>query len=110
MPQDASHIRANLSGVTNGDLEWSLSGYAELYDTSLGHIGHSWEREEYAFDFKANKPIGDFHHLAFGLSARLMSFDVDERVTAPWDFPTPVMDTVPVVSRLRLFLSPHQFP
>ena len=74
MPQDASHIRANLSGITNGDLEWSLSGYAELYDTSLGHIGHSWEREEYAFDFKANKPIGDFHHLAFGLSARHMSF------------------------------------
>ena len=95
MPQDASHIRANLSGITNGDLEWSLSGYAELYDTSLGHIGHSWEREEYAFDFKANKPIGDFHHLAFGLSARHMSFDIDERVTAPWDFPTPVMDTVP---------------
>ena len=95
MPQDASHIRAKLSGITNGDLEWSLAGYAELYDTSLGHIGHSWEREEFDVDFRANKPIGDRNHLAFGLSARHMTLDVDERVTAPWDFPTPVMDTVP---------------
>jgi len=88
MPQDASHIRANLSGITNGDLEWSLSGYAELYDTSLGHVGHSWEREEFDLDFKANKPIGDRNHLAFGLSARHMSLDVDEVATAPWRFPT----------------------
>ena len=64
MPQDGSHLRAKLSGITDHDLEWSLAGYAELYDTSLGHIGHSWEREEFDLDFKANKPIGDSHHLA----------------------------------------------
>ena len=29
----------------------------------LGHIGHSWEREEFDLDFRANKPIGDFNHL-----------------------------------------------
>ena len=86
MPQDASHLRAKLSGITDDDLEWSLAGYAELYDTNLGHIGHSWEREEFDLDFKANKPIGDFHHLAFGASYRHMSFDVNEVVTAPWAF------------------------
>jgi iron complex outermembrane receptor protein len=86
MPQDGSHIRGKLSGVTDNDLEWSLGGYAELYDTSLGHIGHSWEREEFDFDFKANKPIGDFNHIAFGLSYRHISFDVDEVVTTPWAF------------------------
>lgn len=93
MPQDASHIRAKLSGITDGDLEWSLAGYAELYDTNLGHVGHSWEREEFDLDFKANKPIGDSHHIAFGFSARHMSLDVDERVTAPWDFQ--ILDTIP---------------
>ena len=35
----------------------------------LGHVGHSWEREEFDLDFKANKPVGDSHHLAFGFSA-----------------------------------------
>ena len=93
MPQDASYLRAKLEGITDNDLEWSLAGYAELYDTSLGHVGHSWEREEFDLDFKANKPIGDFHHIAFGFSARHMSLDVDERVTAPWDFQ--VLDTIP---------------
>ncbi len=93
MPQDASHVRAKLSGITDGDLEWSLAGYAELYDTNLGHVGHSWEREEFDLDFKANKPIGDSHHIAFGFSARHMSLDVDERVTAPWDFQ--IIDTIP---------------
>ena len=88
MPQDGSHLRAKLSGITNGDLEWSLASYAELYDTTLGHIGQSWEREEFDIDFKANKPIGDFHHLAFGIAARYMSLDVNEVATAPWRFNT----------------------
>lgn len=88
MPQDGSHLRAKLSGITNGDLEWSLASYAELYDTTLGHIGQSWAREEFDIDFKANKPIGDFHHLAFGIAARYMSLDVNEVATAPWRFNT----------------------
>ena len=88
MPQDGSHLRAKLSGITDNNLEWALSGYAELYDTSLGHIGHSWERKEFDLDFKANKPIGDSHHLAFGIAARHMSFDVNDVATDPWIFPT----------------------
>lgn len=88
MPQDGSHLRAKLSGITENDLEWSLSAYAELYDTSLGHIGHSWERKEFDLDFKANKPINDSHHLAFGIAARHMSFDVNDVATDPWIFPT----------------------
>ena len=88
MPQDGSHIRAKISGVTDSNLEWALAGYAELYDTSLGHIGHSWVRDEFDLDFKANKPIGDFNHLSFGLSYRHISLDVDEVVTSPWMFPT----------------------
>ena len=88
MPQDGSHLRAKISGITENELEWSLAGYTEIYDTTLGHIGHSWERREYDLDFRANKPIGDFHHLAFGASYRRMSFDVDEVVTSPWAFST----------------------
>ena len=88
MPQDGSHLRAKLSGITDNDLEWSLAGYAELYDTSLGHIGHSWVREEYDLDFRANKPIGDNHHLSLGAAFRHMAFDVNDVVTSPWAFPT----------------------
>ena len=93
MPQDGSHVRAKLSGITESDLEWSLAGYAELYDTSLGHIGHSWEREEFDLDFRANKPLGDKNHIAFGFAAKHMSLDVKESVTPPWNFP--VIDTIP---------------
>ena len=123
MPQDASHFRAKLSGITDGDLEWSLAGYAELYDTSLGHIGHSWEREEFDLDFKANKPIGDRNHIAFGFSARHMSVAVSERVTDPWNFdlldysladlmsavPPPATPTVPAPPILEYGSSPKEF-
>ena len=95
MPQDGSHLRAKLSGVSESDMEWSLSAYAELYDTSLGHIGHSWVRREYDLDFRANQPIGEKHHLSFGAAYRNMSFDVDEAVTSPWMFPTLDLDTGP---------------
>ncbi len=87
MPQDGSHIRAKLSGVTDNDFEWSLSTYAELYDTTLGHVGHSWEHTEYDLDFRANSPLGEYNHIAFGFSYRYLTFDVDESVTAPWNFP-----------------------
>ena len=93
MPQDASHVRTKLSGITDSDMEWSLAGYAELYDTSLGHIGHSWEREEFDLDFRANKPLGDRNHIAFGFAAKHTSLDVQENVTSPWNFP--VIDTIP---------------
>jgi outer membrane receptor for ferrienterochelin and colicin len=88
MPQDASHLRTKLSGITDNELEWSLAGYAELYDTSLGHVGHSWTRKEFDFDFRANKPIGDYNHLSFGAAFRHMSFNVDDVVTSPWAFST----------------------
>jgi outer membrane receptor protein involved in Fe transport len=93
MPQDGSHLRAKLSGITNNELEWSLAGYAELYDTSLGHIGHTWEREEFDLDFRANKPLGDKNHIAFGVGVKHTSLDVKEVVTSPWNFP--VIDTFP---------------
>jgi iron complex outermembrane receptor protein len=93
MPQDGSHLRAKLSGITQNELEWSIAGYAELYDTSLGHIGHTWEREEFDLDFRANKPLGDKNHIAFGVGAKLTSLDVKEVVTSPWNFP--VIDTFP---------------
>jgi iron complex outermembrane receptor protein len=97
MPQDGSHLRAKLSGITDHNFEWSLAGYAELYDTTLGHIGHSWEREEFDLDFRANKPIGDNNHLAFGASIRHMSLTVDEVVTQPWAFSfDPTNPTIPV--------------
>ena len=93
MPQDSSHLRAKISGITINELEWSIAGYAELYDTSLGHIGHGWEREEFDLDFRANKPLGENNHIAFGFAVKHTSLKVQEVVTTPWDFP--VIDTFP---------------
>ena len=92
MPQDASHLRAKLEGITDNDLEWSLAGYAELYDTSLGHVGHSWEREEFDLDFKANKPI-EISTTSLSVSQQGICRSTRTRVTAPWDFQ--VLDTIP---------------
>lgn len=92
MPHDAGHLRAKLSGVTDSDLEWTLAGYAEQYKTFLGHVGRRWERNQYDVDFKANKPIGDRHHLAFGLAVRHMDFDIEDVVTPPWNFGTNTSD------------------
>jgi outer membrane receptor protein involved in Fe transport len=86
MPHDAGHLRAKLSGVTDSDLEWTLAGYAEQYKTFLGHVGRRWDRKQYDLDFKANKLIGDRHHLAFGLATRHMNFDVEDVMTPPWGF------------------------
>jgi iron complex outermembrane recepter protein len=92
MPHDAGHLRAKISGVTDSDLEWSLAGYVEQYKTFLGHVGHRWKRDEYDIDFRANKPLGDSHHLAFGLAVRHMDFEVEDVVTPPWNFP--IIDTI----------------
>ena len=84
-------------------MEWSLAGYAELYDTSLGHIGHSWERREYDLDFRANRPWGNVHHFSFGFSFEHSSFKVDEVVTDPWAFNAIDLDlgipssTIPII-------------
>ena len=87
LAQDAGHLRARLAGITGNDFEWSIDAFGEKYETNLGHVGHQWERDEYNLDFRANHPLGDRNHLAFGLGYRYMEFDVTEVVTSPWDFP-----------------------
>ncbi|MFP6886037.1 MAG: TonB-dependent receptor, partial [Opitutales bacterium] len=86
MSNDSAHIQARLDGVTSGDLEWSLTGYVDYSDIFLGHIGYRWEQREYDLAFRASRPVGDRNHLAFGLSGRRVSLDVESTVTAPWKF------------------------
>lgn len=92
MPVDAGHLRAKLTGITSTDMEWSLSAYAERYQSFFGHVGYYWEEDEYDLDFRADQPLGERHHLAFGVGYRRIEEEVDSRMTPPWVFPT--IDTV----------------
>ncbi len=92
MPVDAGHLRGKLTGITDTDMEWSLAAYAERYRTFLGHVGYYWEEDEYDLDFRADQPLGERHHLAFGVGYRRMEEMVDSRMTPPWAFPT--IDTI----------------
>jgi hypothetical protein len=39
LTNDSGHVVAKLDGITDSDLEWSLTGAVEHTEISLGHIG-----------------------------------------------------------------------
>lgn len=102
MPVDSGHLRAKLSGVTNSDMGWSFSAYAEQYDSSFGFMGYDWAEDEYDLDFRADQPLGDRHHLAFGLGYRYLEEEVVSKVTPPWVFPTLETSTGPLSSDISI--------
>ena len=83
---DSGHVIAKLDGITDSDLEWSLTGAIEHTEISLGHIGFDWDQTQFDLGFDANRPLGDFHRLSFGLAARRTDLDVKSTVIAPFAF------------------------
>jgi outer membrane receptor protein involved in Fe transport len=86
LTNDSGHVVAKLDGITDSDLEWSLTGAVEHTEISLGHIGFDWDQTQCDFGFDANRPLGDFHRLSFGLAARRTELDVTSKVIAPFGF------------------------
>ena len=86
LTNDSGHVVASLDGITESDLEWSLTGAVEHTEISLGHIGFDWDQTQYDLGFDANRPLGDFHRLSFGLAARRTELDVTSKVIAPFGF------------------------
>ncbi len=86
LTNESGHVVARLDGITDSDLEWSLTGAVEHTEISLGHIGFDWDQTQYDLGFDANRPLGDFHRLSFGLAARRTNLDVRSTVIEPFAF------------------------
>jgi outer membrane receptor protein involved in Fe transport len=86
LTNDSGHVVAKLDGITDSELEWSLTGAVEHTEISLGHIGFDWDQTQFDLGFDANRPLGDFHRLSFGLAVRRTELDVTSKVIAPFGF------------------------
>jgi len=86
LTNDSGHVIAKLDGITESDLEWSLTGAVEHTEISLGHIGFDWDQTQYDLGFDANRPLGDFHRLSFGLAVRRTELDVTTEVIEPFAY------------------------
>jgi outer membrane receptor protein involved in Fe transport len=86
LTNDSGHVVAKLDGITDSELEWSLTGAVEHTEISLGHIGFDWDQTQFDLGFDANRPLGDFHRLSFGLAARRTDLDVRSTVIEPFAF------------------------
>ena len=86
LTNDSGHVVAKLNGITDSDLEWSLTGAVEHTEISLGHIGFDWDQTQYDLGFDANRPLGDFQRLSFGLAVRRTELDVTSKVIEPFAY------------------------
>ena len=86
LTNDSAHVVAQLDGITDSELEWSLTGAVEHTEISLGHIGFDWDQTQFDLGFDANRPLGDFHRLSFGLAVRRTELDVSSKVIEPFGF------------------------
>ena len=93
MTNDSGHIVSKLDGITESDLEWSLTSAFEKTDINMGHLGFEWEQNQLDLAFDANQPIGDSHRVSFGLGYRRTNLDVQSTPLEPFDFGlTPTVD------------------
>ena len=110
LTNDSGHVVAKLEGITDSDLEWSITGAVEHTEIALGHIGFDWDQTQYDLGFDANRPLGDFHRLSFGMGIRRTELEVSSTVIEPFAFssllnpssdplsPTSYSNSIPVLS------------
>ena len=94
MTNDSGHIVSKLEGITDSNLEWSLTGAIEQTDINMGHLGFEWKQNQYDLAFDANRPIGDSQRLSFGIGYRRTELDVKEHLLEPFSL-TPVFNLSP---------------
>ena len=93
MTNDTGHIVSKLDGITESDLEWSLTSAFEKTDINMGHLGFEWEQNQLDLAFDANRPVGDSHRFSFGLGYRRTDLDVQSTPLEPFEFGlTPTVD------------------
>ena len=94
MSNDSGHLIAKLEGITDADLEWSLTGFVDHSDIYMGHLGYEWQQTQYDLSFDGNLPLGVSHLISFGASARRTDLDVSSEVIDPLRFgvQAPILD------------------
>ena len=94
MSNDSGHLIAKLEGITDADLEWSLTGFVDHSDIYMGHLGYEWQQTQYDLSFDGNLPLGVSHLISFGASARRTDLEVSSEVIDPFRFgvQAPILD------------------
>ncbi len=94
MSNDSGHLIAKLEGITDADLEWSLTGFVDHSDIYMGHLGYEWQQTQYDLSFDGNLPLGVSHLISFGASARRTDLEVSSEVIDPLRFgvQAPILD------------------
>ena len=107
MKTDSGHFITRFDGITDSDLEWSVTAAVEQTHIDMGHLGFKWKQNQYDLSLDTNRPLGDFHRLSFGFAFRRTNLDVKSEVLEPfafssiqnvYQFPSITSDSIPILS------------
>ena len=86
MTNDSAHLVSSIDGITDFDMEWTLTGSFEHTDIHMGHLGYEWKQTQYNLSFDANLPVADRHRLSYGVSAQYTNLDVRSEILDVFQF------------------------
>ena len=96
MTNDSAHIVSKIDGITDFDMEWSLTGSLDYTDIYMGHLGYEWEQIQYNISFDANFPLSDRHRISYGVATQHTDLDVKSEILDIFQFPgetlRPILD------------------
>ena len=87
MKNDSAHVVSKIDGISDFDMEWSLTGSFDYSDIHMGHLGFEWEQTQGQLSFDANLPLGDRHRISYGLSAQRTNLNVRSKILEVFQFP-----------------------
>lgn len=96
MTNDSAHIVSRIDGITDFDMEWSLTGSLDHTDIYMGHLGYEWEQTQYNLSFDANFQLSDRHRISYGVATQHTDLDVKSEILDIFQFPgetlKPILD------------------
>ena len=96
MTNDSAHILSKIDGITDFDMEWSLTGSLDHTDIYMGHLGYEWKQTQYNLSFDANFPLTDRHRISYGVATQHTDLDVKSEILDVFQFPgetlRPILD------------------
>ena len=96
MTNDSAHIVSKIDGITDFDMEWSLTGSLDHTDIYMGHLGYEWKQTQYNLSFDANLPLTDRHRISYGVATQHTDLDVKSEILDVFQFPgetlRPILD------------------
>ena len=96
MTNDSGHIVSKIDGITDFDMEWSLTGSLDHSDIYMGHLGFEWQQTQYNLSYDANLPLAKRHRISYGFSAQHTNIDAKSEIMDLFQFPgeisKPILD------------------